>query len=161
MAIYGKIVGSKTIDVFNTRDAYGNLPEWAATDQEFVDNLRPGSILLPDGTLDNATDNGDGTYTNPPIPAQIVIYKTLSKIEFSDYCYAQLGDGIAGVDRFGAILKAAAASTDDGVYACLDRYESSNTIEKYNASIFIGLLQSDGIMTQEEANNIINNWPVV
>ena len=160
MAIYGKIVGGKTIDVFNTRDVYGDLPTWASTDQDFVDRLRPGSILLPDGTLDHATDNGDGTYTNPPIPTPLVIYKTLSKTEFADYCYKQLGDGITGIDRFGAILKAASASTNDGVYAALDRYKSANTIEKANASIFIALLQSDGILTQQEANNVINNWPV-
>lgn len=163
MAIYGKIVGGKTIDVFNTRDASGNLPEWASTDQDFVDRLRQGSILLPDGTLDHATDNGDGTYTNPPIPTLPtlpVIYKTLSKTEFSDYCYAQLGGGITGIDRFGAILKAAAASTNDGVYAALDRYKSANTIQKDNTATFIALLQSDGILTQQEADNVINNWPV-
>jgi len=160
MAIYGKIVDGKTIDVFNTRDASGNLPTWAGTDQDFVDRLRPGSILLPDGTLDHATDNGNGTYTNPPIPTPPVIYKTLSKTEFSDYCYAQLGGGITGIDRFGAILKAAAASTNDGVYAALDRYKSANTIQKDNAAIFIALLQSDGILTQQEADNVINNWPV-
>ena len=116
--------------------------------------------MLPDGTLDHATDNGDGTYTNPQIPTLPVIYKTLSKTEFADHCYAQLGGGITGIDRFGAILKAAAASTNDGVYAALDRYKSANTIEKANASTFIALLQSDGILTQQEANNVVNNWPV-
>jgi hypothetical protein len=160
MAIYGKIVNGRTIDVFNTRDASGNLPAWAGTDQDFVDRLRPGSILLPDGTLDCAIDNGDGTYTNPTIPTPPVIYRKISKTEFSDYCYAQLGGGITGIDRFGAILKAAAVSTNDGVYAALDRYKSANTILKENAAIFIALLQSDGILTQQEANNVINNWPV-
>ena len=92
---------------------------------------------------------------DPPIVA-----KVLSKTEFADHCYAQLGGGITGIDRFGAILKAAAASTNNGVYAALDRYKSANTIQKDNTSTFIALLQSDGILTQQEADNVINNWPV-
>ena len=67
MAIYGKVVGGKAIDVFNTRDAHGLLPEWAADDQAFADKVFPGSILMPDGTENGATDNGDGTYTNPTV----------------------------------------------------------------------------------------------
>jgi hypothetical protein len=157
MATYGKIANKKTFDVFTTPDP---LPPWASDDATFVARLRPGSILLPEGTENSATDNGDGTYTNTPRPIPHVIYKTLSKTEFADHCYAQLGGGITGIDRFGAILKAASASTNDGVYAALDRYKSANTIQKDNAAIFIALLQSDGILTQQEANNVINKWPM-
>ena len=83
MAIYGKVVGGKAIDVFNTRDAHGLLPAWAADDQAFADKLFPGSTLLPDGTENGATDNGDGTYTNPvkPTPAPKPLGRDLTSKE--------------------------------------------------------------------------------
>ena len=150
MTKYARNKDGSWIDVFDADDASVLERRLGVTGFIQVDDaVKHGDIVVePDG------------FISRPIPPLVFTAKVLSKTEFADHCYEQLGGGITGIDRFGAILKAAAASTNDGVYAALDRYKSANTIEKANASIFIALLQSDGILTQQEANNVINNWPV-
>ena len=98
-------------------------------------------------------------YSPPPAPTTNP--KILSKTEYQDHCFSQLGGGSTGMVRYGAIMKAARSSNNDGVVACMERYEAANSVEKANAQIFIAFLVSAAIATQQEADAVINNWPMV
>ncbi len=62
MTTYARIVNGRTADIVVTPPSLESRyhPDWLA---------RNTFIVVPDGTLDNARDNGDGTYSNP-VPAQ-------------------------------------------------------------------------------------------
>jgi hypothetical protein len=117
--------------------------------------IRDGNKFLPDGS----PNPNHGNVTTIEHADHPTVDRVLSKTEFADHCYAQFGGGLTGVARFGAILKAAAASTSDAVYATLDRYLVAPSIEKPNAQIFIGILASEGIMTPTEVTAVSDNWP--
>lgn len=95
-----------------------------------------------------------------PAPAPSTNPCTLSKTEYQDHCFTQLGGGATGLSRFGAIMKASRASTNDGVVACMERYDAAGSVEKADAQTFIALLVTALICTQQEFDNVINNWPV-
>jgi hypothetical protein len=117
--------------------------------------IRDGNKFLPDGS----PNPNYGNVTTIEHADHPTVDRVLSKTAFADHCYAQLGGGAAGIARFGAILKGAAASTSDGVYAALDRYRSANSVEKANAAVFIALMTADGIVTSNESAAVLDNWP--
>ena len=114
-------------------------------------------VQVPDGTLHGATDNGDGTYTNPVKPPPPTVYKTLTKTEFQKYCHDRLT-----MARFGKIMRdARKPAASDAVAAVMEYYDSASTVEKAEAANMVAVLVADLIATQQEADNVINNWPVV
>lgn len=109
----------------------------------------------------------DGTVVVTPVP------RVLDAADFSELCYAALGalalpDGsaedqaLAGIARFGAILKAVRADTSDSVVAANDRYESSkaaNRFAKDKVAQFFGLIAAH--ITAPETAAILASWPSV
>jgi hypothetical protein len=66
----------------------------------------------------------------------------------------------AGMRRYGAILKAARASTDDGTIAALDQYDDATNFRKDKVSVFLSFLNADGqIVTGTELAAIVGGWP--
>lgn len=66
----------------------------------------------------------------------------------------------AGMRRYGAILKDARASTDDGTIAALDQYDDATNFRKDKVSIFLSFLYADGaIVTTQELQAIVGGWP--
>lgn len=65
MTKYARIEKGKTVDVVTAPDP---LPSWAADDAAWLAKQFPtlnGFVQVPDDTQPGATDNGDGTFTNP------------------------------------------------------------------------------------------------
>jgi len=98
-------------------------------------------------------------YSPPPAPSTNAAI--LSKTQYMDHCFAQFGGETTGRLRYGAIMKAARASTNDGVVVSLEYYKGATSVEKDSATVFLALLVSAAICTQQEADAVINNWPMV
>ncbi len=124
---------------------------------------------VPAGTKHGAKANGDGTYTNPAEtnPTSPVVF---DKADFKEYAYKVLGELAlpngtadqkvsAGLTRFGEIIMAADASTNPSVFAAFDQYKDAKTYRKEKVALFLAVLVTATIVTQNEYNAIINGWP--
>lgn len=100
------------------------------------------------------------TYHKEPV-ARVAKPRALAKTEFMDHCYSQLGGGLTGVSRFGAVIKAARSSTEDTVVAAMERYDHAMSVEKENAAVFIGILKAASIasLTDNECDAVLDTWP--
>lgn len=99
------------------------------------------------------------------------VARVLDTSDWREYAYGILGDialpngtddekMMAGIRRYGAIIKAARASDDDGTVAALDQYDDAGAYRKDKVSIFLGILNADSnIVTDAELAAIIENWP--
>jgi len=114
---------------------------------------------IPDGTQQGATDNGDGTYTNPVGATATPV--TLAKVAFMDLAYPFLGVDLAGVARYGEILTQAKASVSPLVVASMERYTHASVFERDDVATFLDILVADaGVdVTQAERDAIVNGWP--
>lgn len=104
----------------------------------------------------------------PDPPKQPVVF---DGADWREYAYGVLGtiampQGTveqkmsAGMVRYGAILKAARASTDNGVIAALDQYDDATNFRKDKVMIFLSFLNNNGkIVTDAEIAGIAVNWP--
>lgn len=158
------------------------LPEWAPDDESFLARLFPnitGWFVVADYAANGDIVNVDGSITKPDLPPQDVRYKTLDAAEWRDFAYVVLGNLqpvdipddatdeeaaqlvlLAGLRRYGAILKAARASDDEGVIAALDQYDIAENFQKDRVLLFLGALEDAQIVEALETIAIASNWPL-
>lgn len=110
---------------------------------------------VPSGTQHGATDNGDGTFTNPTQATPLAA--TLSATAFNKHCWANLGGGTTGMARFQAIIDAAAASETGAIKAVHTQYVKSQTFDKSEVESMLGVISS--LLQTGEADAILDNWP--
>ncbi len=119
-----------------------------------------------DGDLVRVTyDNGciaEHRYTTPSTNTSKP--SVLSSTGFDDYCASQLGGGSAGYARLQEILEAAKgfvgnSQTARQVRYSVGRFERARDINKTVVATFLGILLTAGLITAQENDNIINNWP--
>ena len=156
MATYARIEGGLALDVVTADSAadaqalFGPVADaWAF-------------IVVPDGTLHGAADNGDGTYTNPTTTPAGVPPVTLTKVAFMDHAYPCLGAGVAGIARYGNVISQARASVSDLVIAAMERYAHAQTFERDDVADFLDILVADPSvdLTQAERDLVVDGWPV-
>lgn len=97
--------------------------------------------------------------------------RVFDSADWKEYAYKKLGEiaapsgnadqkMIAGMRRYGKILKDARASTDDGTIAALDQYDDATNFRKDKVSIFLTFLNDDGkIVADAELLAIVSDWP--
>lgn len=118
------------------------------------------------------TPNGAVLYQRYTEPSQVEpVPVTFDSADWKEYAYSVLGaiavpagneieQLAAGMRRYGAILKAARASTDEGTIAALDQYDDATNYRKDKVEIFLGFLNADNeIVTDAEFAGIVANWP--
>lgn len=126
-----------------------------------------GWVPVSEDCVPGATYNGPGDSTNPPMPAPPVVPATLSKTAFMDLCETAFGGGTTGRARFGKIIKACAASTDDEVRFVYERYQGALTFDKTKVFGFFTLLINKGVglvdpaVSTTERTAVNNGWPNV
>lgn len=103
-----------------------------------------------------ATDNGNGTATNPAIPTPPAIPRTLSATAFQEVC----DTGVGGAARFGDILRAMDASDAGIIFSINNRLKKSDKFDKDKAALAFTVLVANSIMTNTERTNILAAWPV-
>lgn len=117
---------------------------------------------VPDGTRHGATDNGNGTFTNPAVATTP---PTISKTAFMDICETAFGGGATGRQRFGNIIAACAASNDGEVRFVYERYQGASTFDKSKVTALMSLLISKGTnlitpqVSSDERTAVNNLWP--
>jgi hypothetical protein len=86
----------------------------------------------------------------------------LTKVGFMDMAYPLLGEGMAGVERYGHVLTQAKASTSPLVVAALERYMHASSFERGDVATFLDILVADESvdLTEAERDAVINGWPV-
>lgn len=117
-------------------------------------------VVVPNGTIHGAKDNGDGTFTNPQPTIPVLVDLTQSRPAFVDYLVQQVGS----VTRAGTIILAAKNAADPTVAAYWDQYTSNTSITKQFANKFMLALQAaslpaGSIITNQERNAVNANWP--
>jgi hypothetical protein len=112
----------------------------------------------------------DGTVVETPSkapPAQPVVFDSA---DWKGYAYRVLGTlalpngtndekDLAGLTRYGGIIKAARASDADAVVGALDQYDDATNFRKDKVTVFLGVLVTAGIVTAEEYAAILASWP--
>ncbi len=124
------------------------------------------------GDFIRVRNGGDEMFTVQPEPLlTAAVSVTFDSSDWKAYAYGVLGhiaapEGsdqeklVAGMRRYGAILKAARASADDGTIAALDQYDTERTFRKDQVEIFLTFLNEDGeIVTDAELVAIVGGWP--
>lgn len=169
--LFARIVNGLAVDVFEVHGS-GGLAACAHPDWIEVRGGVNSWVVVPDGTQHGALDNGDGTFTNPESHASVepIIFDSA---DWKAYAYGVLGaiaapEGtdqeklLAGMARYGAILKAARASTDNMVIAALDQYDTEKYFRKDKVLRFLGVLNVNGdIVTDAELAAFNVQWPEV
>ncbi len=153
MATWAQIVGGVARDVCGGDDSGPAIVPG-------YDPHGVGWTRVPDGTQSGATDNGNGTFTNPAAPAPES--RILSKTAFQDYAVSQLGGGATGMARFTDIMDATRDSASGAVRFAFARYEAALTFEKANTAALTSIMAADtqtGHLTSAERTAIIDNWP--
>ena len=165
MTKYARLRGGSLIDVKNVPGDFAHLGT--------LNRCLPGGgfIDVPGDAQNGAKDNGDGTYTNPTPTAPALAPKVFDTASWKEYAYGVLGTIAAplgtddekltaGLRRYGAILKAARASIDDGTVAALDQYDDADNYRKDRVALFLKVLNDDNkIVTDTEFAAIIGSWP--
>ena len=172
---YGIIVNGRVTEATEIPDP---LPAWANDTQSFLDKVFPNLadaawIQIPDDVVSGATDDGDGSYTNPVESTQPTQPVTFDSADFQEYAYGILGtlavpNGttdqkmIAGITRYGEILLAGRASVNPATVAAFEQYNRAVSFKKEKVQIFLGILNADSeIVTDDELEAIIGYWPEV
>lgn len=157
MKTFARLIDGRALDcqpAANDADLSARFhPDWLA---------RNPFVVVPDGTISNAVDNGNGTFTNPvetppPGPQPLIVSST----SFQDICETALGGGATGATRFGKIIRDLAASNDDLVYGIYQRFMKSVTFDKAKVAAMLAVLASKTIVTAQERTAILNTWPMV
>jgi hypothetical protein len=122
--------------------------------------------------ITNGATVSEHEYT-PPQPPAAPAPRVFDSADWKGYAYLVLGTIAApsgttdeklaaGMRRYGAILKAARASEDEGTIAALDQYDDATNFRKDKVSIFLSFLNADGeIVTDAELAGIVGGWPEV
>lgn len=152
MTTYARIVDGRAQDVVVTPPALSERfhPEWLAK-QNFV--------VIPDGAVSGAIDNGNGTFTNPPPPPVYVPQDAaLSWPALSNYLVGLLGGGTAGRTALGVIIKSCQASPSgaDNFFAAYLQGNGS-----FTKAEFISVLAdvSAAIVSAPQKTVVANSWP--
>lgn len=117
-------------------------------------NVIPGDIV--DGDVVRIDGHTEKRYYAPVAPTPQPML--LSKTAFQDLSVAHLGAGMTGMARFQAIMDACAGGSG-AIKFCFSRYEAAQTFEKTQVANFTAIMVAAAIMTQAEADAILNNWP--
>lgn len=163
---YGIIVGGRVTEpVFIPRINEADPESWLALQFPTLSGWVPVSEDAVPGTI----ANGDGTFSNPTNTKQTPV--VFDSADWKGYAYGVLGaiaapagneleQLAAGMRRYGAILKVARASTDEGTIAALDQYDDATNYRKDKVVIFLGFLNADNkIVTDAEFEAIVGSWP--
>lgn len=171
MTTVARIVDGYAVDVCVTPPALSErfASAWLAQQTFYnapdgTNNGRPGTVN-PDGSV-----TWGANPSSPPAPAPVP--RVLNGADWKDYAYGVLGalvapagtdqeKALAGLRRYGAILKAARASVDDGVVGALDQYDDAVNFRKDKVEMFLAVLMGAGIVTLTEYNAIADNWPTL
>jgi len=160
MTTFARIVGGYAVDC-QTASSIEVLatrfhPEWLAKNP---------FVIVPDGTLHGALDNGNGTFTNPSPPPVSLIDRVLNENDLIDYVTGQLGNGAAGDTRYGTILLAAKGTTDPTVATKFAKFTAEpgrrQPTKKLLNAMKTAALPAGSAVTTAEINAIDNNWPQV
>lgn len=154
MTTFARLVGGYALDcqiVATAAELAARFhPDWLAANPFAV---------VPDGTVHGATENGDGTFTNPAPPSEPSPKpRILSKTAFQDFVWAQLGGSVNGMARFNQILKACAGG-DDILQAIYDRYVAADTFAKDQVNALTTIMVQANVMSADEQKRVIVNWP--
>lgn len=125
-------------------------------------------VEVPANTLNGATSDGHGGWTNPV--AQVPAKKSmqLSGVEFHNYCAATLGvvnstSALVGMARLGDILGAMQAVPGGLVKIAANRYQAAGGVGGRfvlnDIKTLMGALVSANIVLQAEADALIAGWP--
>jgi len=160
---YARTLNGRLYEVTTIEDP---LPSWAPDVVTWLEKIYPNThaqfFAVPDDNVSGATDNGDGTYTNPTLPTPPVLPALpaiLSSTAFQDVTETALGGGSTGRTRFGEIIRAMSSSADDEVLAVSKRYDKSLTFERAKVSALLTLLVSKGIVQASERSAVLAAWP--
>lgn len=156
MTTYARIVDGRAYDC-QTASSPAELakryhPQWLAANPFTV---------VPDGTLHGAVDNGNGTFTNPPI-VQTYVDRVLLRKEARDHVVQALGGSGSGSALLQYYFDVADASTATTVAARNMRLarriiEVDTSFSKQEADQLLTALQ----FTASDRNAVISTWPVV
>ena len=137
MTTYARIVSGYALDCQSAASATQLVaryhPVWLAANPFTV---------VPDGTLHGAKDNGNGTFTNPPIATPLTKDLTLTKKEARALAVEVFGGAGAGSAKLQGYIDIAAAST-------------ATTAGAQNTRFALRAYDSDGSFTKDEASSIM------
>lgn len=152
MPLFARIINGHAFDVQSNL----NEAEYRARNPVFAAELVVR--MVPDGTQHDATDNGDGTFTNPPIVAKPLADSALSWAALTAYLVTLLGGGTAGRTALGAIIKScqASASGADNFFAAYLQGQGP-----FTKAEFTGVLADvgTGIVSNPQKTAVATNWP--
>lgn len=136
MTTYARIVHNKTVDVCVTPPALEERfhPEWLAK-QAFV--------VVPDGTLNGATDNGDGTFKNPPPPVPVFAANRLTRQDLRALVVQAFGGNGAAIVRLQTYIDTAATNVGTQPADKAMRY----ALQSLQQNMDFSLADADQIMT--------------
>ena len=118
-------------------------------------------VVVPDGTMHGAKDNGNGTFSNPIVAPPPVVDLLLARSDLIDHLITQLG----GAARFGAVIAAAKTATDGTVAAYYEKYSANGapTTKAQAQTVFTAIraagLPAGSQVTVAEITAIVTNWP--
>ena len=114
-----------------------------------------GFEVVPDGVEPGATDNGNGSYTNPQVPTPAPVPIIMTDKQFRKYAAQQLGSSAA----VGAIYTAAQTSNDADVKFAFMAWSKAQTYEKAEVSALCTALVAGSCMTSQQRTALLANWP--
>lgn len=142
-------------EIINISDMPDKLPWVEGEDYEVLSGepIHDVPTRIRDNTGESFTTYAEKGPDQPRPPA------TLEKTDFRAYAVSQLGGGLTGMARFQDIMDAAQTATG-AVKFCFTQYEDAKTVVLPELIIFLGIMRSANIITQQEHDDVINNWPV-
>lgn len=166
MATFGRLLDGKWLDVTTG-------PDLATVQLRFPYPITacPATDTNGHPLRHGATDNGNGTATNPSVPTPATVYATLSATSFMDIAIAGLvTTGLtagAATARFQEIVEGAknfagATETALRVRYAHERYAKADKFNREVVSALLSLFASPGvsIATAQERTAILSAWPV-
>lgn len=156
MTTYARISGGFALDcqVATSLDDLKSRfhPEWLAA-HPFV--------VVPDGTIHGAKDNGNGTFTNPPPPTPPTIDVELTRKDFRNHIVTALGGvgpGSAVLQGYLDVANASTATTQSArnMRLALEIFRNENSFTKTDAQQLMNAIQ----FTASDQTQALNTWPV-
>ena len=119
-------------------------------------------VVVPDGTLHGAKDNGNGTFTNPPPPAPITVDSTLDRRTLRSHVVTVLGGAGSGSAKLQnyidtANTNTATTQTAQNMRLALDTYRNENLFTKTDAQQLMSALQ----FASGDSAAVLAAWPFV
>lgn len=115
---------------------------------------------VPPGTLDNAKDNGDGTFSNPNIPQPPTARLRLTRQDFRALVRGVFGGNAAAVAKLQTYLDAAkanagTATADKAMRFALDSIQTNTDFSYEDADDIMSAIQFSGA----DKAAVLNKWP--